>query len=266
MRIRFHNDPARPARCALVRRRARRGRMRRAPAAPPAPPRRPAAPAPRSTPPTKAPQDRDRDLVRSRLLRPADRLRADPDPGRRRRRQPQAALRHAREGHLPRPAPDRPVVDRGPYANGADWDLTAGAAQALGIEETVRIATRVVGAVPNTPTLGLPASRPQPPSPAAPSPAERQQPPRATRLTRGRLDGCARALPDRDAHPHYLIEERPAARAAYRPTSACAASSEALPPVLGAHRDADRHLQRRPAMARRGSHRARDPLGQQLRT
>jgi len=55
-----------------------------------------------------------------------------------------------------------PVVDRGPYANGADWDLTAAAAQALGIEETVRIATAIVGAVPNTPTLGLP-----PVSPAA---------------------------------------------------------------------------------------------------
>jgi rare lipoprotein A (peptidoglycan hydrolase) len=50
-----------------------------------------------------------------------------------------------------------PVVDRGPYANGADWDLTAAAAQTLGIEETVHIATVVVGAVPNTPSLGLPA-------------------------------------------------------------------------------------------------------------
>ncbi len=55
-----------------------------------------------------------------------------------------------------------PVVDRGPYANGADWDLTAAAAQALGIEDTVRVATAVVGAVPNTPSLGLP-----PVSPAA---------------------------------------------------------------------------------------------------
>jgi rare lipoprotein A len=55
-----------------------------------------------------------------------------------------------------------PVVDRGPYANGADWDLTAAAAQALGIEDTVHVATVVVGAVPNTPTLGLP-----PVSPAA---------------------------------------------------------------------------------------------------
>lgn len=55
-----------------------------------------------------------------------------------------------------------PVVDRGPYANNAAWDLTAAAAQALGIEETVRIDTLVVGAAPNTPSLGLP-----PVSPAA---------------------------------------------------------------------------------------------------
>jgi rare lipoprotein A len=55
-----------------------------------------------------------------------------------------------------------PVVDRGPYGNGADWDLTAAAAQALGIEETVHVATVVVGVVPNTPSLGQP-----PVSPAA---------------------------------------------------------------------------------------------------
>jgi rare lipoprotein A (peptidoglycan hydrolase) len=55
-----------------------------------------------------------------------------------------------------------PVIDRGPYTNGADWDLTAAAAQTLGIEDTVHIATVVVGAVPNTPSLGLP-----PVSPAA---------------------------------------------------------------------------------------------------
>lgn len=53
-----------------------------------------------------------------------------------------------------------PVLDRGPYANGADWDLTAGAAQALGVDETVRIATHVVGATPNTPMLGLPPITP----------------------------------------------------------------------------------------------------------
>jgi rare lipoprotein A (peptidoglycan hydrolase) len=49
-----------------------------------------------------------------------------------------------------------PVIDRGPYANGADWDLTAEAARALGIEDTVRIRARVVGSVPNSSTLGLP--------------------------------------------------------------------------------------------------------------
>jgi rare lipoprotein A (peptidoglycan hydrolase) len=54
-----------------------------------------------------------------------------------------------------------PVLDRGPYSHiGADWDLTAGAAQALGVTETVRIATRVVGSAANTPTLGLPAAPP----------------------------------------------------------------------------------------------------------
>jgi rare lipoprotein A len=52
-----------------------------------------------------------------------------------------------------------PVLDRGPYSR-ADWDLTAGAAQALGITETVRIVTRVVGSAPNTPTLGLPPASP----------------------------------------------------------------------------------------------------------
>jgi rare lipoprotein A len=52
-----------------------------------------------------------------------------------------------------------PVLDRGPYGSiGADWDLTAGAAEALGITETVHIHTRVVGSTPNVPTLGLPAS------------------------------------------------------------------------------------------------------------
>jgi rare lipoprotein A (peptidoglycan hydrolase) len=49
-----------------------------------------------------------------------------------------------------------PVLDRGPYAHGANWDLTAGAAQALNITETVHITTRVVGSAPNTPTLGSP--------------------------------------------------------------------------------------------------------------
>lgn len=48
-----------------------------------------------------------------------------------------------------------PVLDRGPYGHiGAAWDLTAGAARALKITETVRIATAIVGTVPNTPLLG----------------------------------------------------------------------------------------------------------------
>lgn len=51
-----------------------------------------------------------------------------------------------------------PVLDRGPYGRiGARWDLTAGAAQALGITETVRVTTHVVGSTANTPTLGLPS-------------------------------------------------------------------------------------------------------------
>ncbi len=53
-----------------------------------------------------------------------------------------------------------PVLDRGPYSHIADWDLTSGAAEALGITETVRIGTRIVGAAHNSPTLGLPAVAP----------------------------------------------------------------------------------------------------------
>jgi rare lipoprotein A len=65
-----------------------------------------------------------------------------------------------------------PVLDRGPYGhNGALWDLTSGAARALEIKETVRIATQVVGSVPNTPTLG------EPPLAAAPSAGAPSSPP-----------------------------------------------------------------------------------------
>ncbi|MFI4977133.1 MAG: septal ring lytic transglycosylase RlpA family protein [Solirubrobacterales bacterium] len=54
-----------------------------------------------------------------------------------------------------------PVIDRGPYGhNGADWDLTTEAAHALGMEDTARIGARVVGSVPNTPTLGQPPGSP----------------------------------------------------------------------------------------------------------
>jgi rare lipoprotein A len=54
-----------------------------------------------------------------------------------------------------------PVLDRGPYSHiGADWDLTAGAAQALGITDTVRIRARVVGHAANSPALGAPPVAP----------------------------------------------------------------------------------------------------------
>jgi rare lipoprotein A len=32
-----------------------------------------------------------------------------------------------------------PVIDRGPYANGADWDLTEATGKALGIHGTAQI-------------------------------------------------------------------------------------------------------------------------------
>jgi rare lipoprotein A (peptidoglycan hydrolase) len=32
-----------------------------------------------------------------------------------------------------------PVIDRGPYANGADWDLTEATGRALGISGTAEI-------------------------------------------------------------------------------------------------------------------------------
>jgi rare lipoprotein A len=54
-----------------------------------------------------------------------------------------------------------PVIDRGPYGhNGAQWDLTTEAAHALGMADIARIRTRIVGSVPNTPTLGLPPGSP----------------------------------------------------------------------------------------------------------
>src|SRR6185437_752389 len=60
-----------------------------------------------------------------------------------------------------------PVIDRGPYAhNGAQWDLTSGAAIVLGMADTARLHTRIVGSVPNTPTLGLPPGSTTTPEPA----------------------------------------------------------------------------------------------------
>jgi rare lipoprotein A len=61
-----------------------------------------------------------------------------------------------------------PVIDRGPYAkNGAQWDLTSEAARKIGMADTARIRTRVVGSVPNTPTLGAPPQLPTAPTAAA---------------------------------------------------------------------------------------------------
>jgi rare lipoprotein A (peptidoglycan hydrolase) len=63
-----------------------------------------------------------------------------------------------------------PVIDRGPYANNAMWDLTGGAARALGVVDTVRIAAHVVGSARNTPSLGLPPAAAAPPSSRQPPP------------------------------------------------------------------------------------------------
>jgi rare lipoprotein A len=61
-----------------------------------------------------------------------------------------------------------PVIDRGPYANnGAQWDLTSEAARKIGMTDTARLRTRVVGSVPNTPTLGSPPAPPTAPAAAA---------------------------------------------------------------------------------------------------
>jgi peptidoglycan lytic transglycosylase len=53
-----------------------------------------------------------------------------------------------------------PVVDRGPYANGADWDLTSAAAQALGMAATETIGTIVLGSAPVVGVIPASASPP----------------------------------------------------------------------------------------------------------
>lgn len=53
-----------------------------------------------------------------------------------------------------------PVLDRGPYGGAAEWDLTAGTAEALGVSGTVRVGTLVVGSVANAPLLGSPPGVP----------------------------------------------------------------------------------------------------------
>lgn len=60
-----------------------------------------------------------------------------------------------------------PVIDRGPYArNGAQWDLTTEAARQIGMADTSQIRSKVVGSVPNTPTLGAPPEPPTTPATA----------------------------------------------------------------------------------------------------
>ncbi|HLM51401.1 MAG TPA: septal ring lytic transglycosylase RlpA family protein [Solirubrobacteraceae bacterium] len=48
------------------------------------------------------------------------------------------------------------VIDRGPYANGATWDLSQATAQALGIDGTVFLGAAVVGAAPADPADDTP--------------------------------------------------------------------------------------------------------------
>jgi rare lipoprotein A (peptidoglycan hydrolase) len=82
-----------------------------------------------------------------------------------------------------------PVLDRGPYGHiGATWDLTAGAARALNITETVHIATEIVGSVPNTPLLGQPLESSAPES-SATSTAVGATPPATASTTGGAAAG-----------------------------------------------------------------------------
>ena len=55
------------------------------------------------------------------------------EPRAARRRAPHAAVRHAGRALLRRQAITVPVIDRGPFANGARYDLTSAVAQAVGM-------------------------------------------------------------------------------------------------------------------------------------
>lgn len=48
-----------------------------------------------------------------------------------------------------------PVIDRGPYRAGVNWDLTYRAAVLLGAEGMEQVGTMIVGSSPNTPLLGI---------------------------------------------------------------------------------------------------------------
>ena len=103
---------------------------------------------------------RDRDLVRPGLLRQADRLRRQA-PAAARSASPTARFGAASTSRSTTRATRSsvPVIDRGPYANGADFDLTMATGQELGIGGTATI-----GAVslPHAP----PAARPTPRRPS----------------------------------------------------------------------------------------------------
>jgi rare lipoprotein A (peptidoglycan hydrolase) len=49
-----------------------------------------------------------------------------------------------------------PVIDRGPYAPGVTWDLTAAAARVLRFAGAARVRALVVGNTPSTPEVGAP--------------------------------------------------------------------------------------------------------------
>jgi hypothetical protein len=51
---------------------------------------------------------------------------------------------------------DVPVIDRGPFANGATWDLTTAAASKLGVPGSEQVGTVVDGLMPVTASLGDP--------------------------------------------------------------------------------------------------------------
>ena len=162
-------------------------------------------------------------------------------------------MRHAREVTYGGHSLTVPVLDRGPYAT-ASWDLTAGAAEALDITETVRIATQIVGKTANTPTLGLP--------PGSSSAA----------VAGGALAGEAalsvepvlQARLVAPAWPGRRERRAGAARAAYSPTSACAASAAGSRPSSGHTAVPIATCSGAPRWLVRGGDRARETLGQPL--
>ena len=73
-------------------------------------------------------------------------------------RPPHAAVRDAGRGLVRRAHVTVPVIDRGPFSNGAHYDLTSATAQQLGMTET-----SMVGVVPQRGALMVPPLAPAPP-------------------------------------------------------------------------------------------------------